>query len=156
MAKQARAQMRDYDQSIIGASQRPLSADSVENSRSFQAAHVLTAANAFFKRSYAKSAPETLCSKYRFQFQTRTFLRWKAWPTFSTESAKSSRCAAVSRGQIILEYLTGARNNGEAKARHENGSAPTLRCIGIVPGGNRDIPPSAPSCTLFNSNLPLR
>jgi hypothetical protein len=39
------------------------SADCVEKSRSFQTARALTAENAFFARSYAKSEPEVLCSK---------------------------------------------------------------------------------------------
>jgi hypothetical protein len=47
--------------------------------------------NAFFSRSYAKSELGNPCSKHRFQSQARTFLPWKPWPTFSTESANSGR-----------------------------------------------------------------
>jgi hypothetical protein len=47
--------------------------------------------NAFFSRSYAKSEPGNPCSKHRFQSQARTFLPWKPWRTFSTESVDCSR-----------------------------------------------------------------
>ena len=53
---------------------RPLSADSVENSRPGLAVHALSGENVIFARCYVKSESCTLCSKYGFQSQTRTFL----------------------------------------------------------------------------------
>ncbi|WP_157295640.1 hypothetical protein [Pseudomonas sp. GM78] len=80
-----------------------LLADSVEKVDSSRQPPILSAENVFLRVATPNLSPESHAQSKDFQSQARTFLSWKPWPTFSTESAD---CCTSRRAEIVAQRPT--------------------------------------------------